>query len=162
MESVISKLLEDFEQGKISRRRLVQGLMFVGATSAAGPVLAADSTVLKAISVNHISYQVADYAKTRDFYSKVFGMAVSDDNGKQCRLTVGNTGIIPHNFPSDTPRIDHLAFTIDNWDEDKEAIGADLKRRGLLIRGNVNSSFHIKDPDGFDIQIVGKNYVEKA
>ena len=161
MEALVSKLLDEFESGKISRRKLVQSLLIAGIGMGI-PAAAADGKSLKAIAVNHISYQVADYAKTRDFYSGLLGMAVSDDNGKQCRLSVGNTGIIPHNYPSNTPRIDHLAFTIEHWDEEKEAIGADLKRRGLLIRGDVNSSFHIKDPDGFDIQIVGKNYVEKA
>jgi len=38
---------------------------------------AADGKGFRAIAVSHISYQVADYAKTREFYADLFGMEVS-------------------------------------------------------------------------------------
>ena len=34
-------------------------------------------------------------------------------------------------------------------------VEAELKRRGLEIREN-NGSFHVADPDGFDVQTGGK------
>ena len=46
-----------------------------------------------------------------------------------------------------------------NWDTDKkvkEAVGAELKRRGLEVR-ETTGSFHVKDPDGFDVQMGGKD-----
>jgi catechol 2,3-dioxygenase-like lactoylglutathione lyase family enzyme len=162
VERLISKLVEDFVEGRTSRRQLIRNLALTLGATTIGPARASEGKVAKAIGINHISYQVADYAKTRDFYSSVFGMAVSDDNGKQCRLSVGESGIIPHNYPSNTPRVDHIAYTISNWDQDKEGLEAEFKRRGILTRGDVKTSLHIKDPDGFDVQVVGKNYVEKA
>jgi len=57
-------------------------------------------------------------------------MKVSRDDGKQCRLSVGDSLIIARNAssrPSDTARVDHIAYTIANWDTDKkvrEAVGA--------------------------------------
>jgi catechol 2,3-dioxygenase-like lactoylglutathione lyase family enzyme len=102
---------------------------------------------------------VADYAKTRDFYADLFGMKVSRDDGKQCRLSVGDSLIIARNRPSDTPRVDHIAYTIANWDTDKkvrDAVGTELKRRGLEVR-ETTGSFHIKDPDGFEVQMGGKD-----
>ena len=70
MEHIISRLLQDFEQGKMTRRQLIQSLALAAAAgSAARPVLAADTPVAKALSINHVSYQVADYRKTRDFYA---------------------------------------------------------------------------------------------
>jgi catechol 2,3-dioxygenase-like lactoylglutathione lyase family enzyme len=105
---------------------------------------------------------VADYAKTRDFYADLFGMKVSRDDGKQCRLSVGDSLIIARNASSrssDTARVDHIAYTIANWDTDKkvrDAVGAELKRRGLEVR-ETPGSFHIKDPDGFEVQMGGKD-----
>lgn len=65
MEYIIDKLLRDFERGRMSRRQLVQSLAL--AASAAGAAKASETKGFRAIAVNHISYQVADYAKTRDF-----------------------------------------------------------------------------------------------
>jgi catechol 2,3-dioxygenase-like lactoylglutathione lyase family enzyme len=162
MEQIIANLLDDFESGKMTRRDLINRLAVTATAASVGAAAAAEGTVCKAVSINHISYQVADYTKTRDFYANLLGMTISDDNGKQCRLAIGDAGIIAHNYPSDTPRVDHIAYAVANWDRDKGALGAELKRRGLLIRGDAKTSFHIKDPDGFDVQIVGQNYVEKT
>jgi hypothetical protein len=77
MEAIIAKLLQDFEQGKMSRRQLIRSLaVTASAAAAAAPAVAAspDEPAFKAVTVNHISYQVADYAKTRDFYVGMFGM----------------------------------------------------------------------------------------
>src|SRR5882757_7432328 len=112
MEHIIATLLQDFEQGKMTRRQLIQSLALTA--SAAGTAAAADTPVARAVYINHISYQVADYAKTRDFYAGLFGMKVSDDDGKQCRLSVGDSLIIARNAssrPSDTARVDHIAYT---------------------------------------------------
>jgi len=114
--------------------------------------------VFKALSVNHVSYQVADYKKTRDFYAGLFGMQVSRDDGMQCRLSFGDNILIARNRPSGTPKVDHIAYTLANWDTDKSVkptVEAELKRRGLEIRA-TEGSFHVKDPDGFEVQMGGK------
>ena len=157
MEHVIGKLLQDFDQGKMTRRQLIQSLVLVTAAPLAASAAragASDSRVIQAVDLNHISYQVADYAKTRDFYADLLGMKVSQDNGKQCFLSLGDTFIIPRNRATGTPRIDHIAYTIDNWN--KDAVEAELKRRGLHPRPDTKDSFHVKDPEGFDLQISGK------
>jgi catechol 2,3-dioxygenase-like lactoylglutathione lyase family enzyme len=161
MESIIAKLLTDFEQGKMSRRQLIQSLAVTASAAAAvTPAVAAspDEPAFKAVSVNHISYQVADYAKTRDFYASMFGMKVTQDTGRQCYLGFGDTFLLPRNGRPDSktppPHIDHVAYTIDVWDKDK--VEAELKRRGLTPRPDTPDSFHVKDPDGFDLQISGR------
>ena len=158
MEHLIAKLLQDFEQGKMNRRQLIQSLAVAAtAAGAATPLAAAGNQGFKVTTVNHISYQVADYAKTRDFYADLFGMKVLQDTGKQCNLAFGDSFIIPRNARNGgaTPRVDHIAYTIDHWD--KNAVEAELKRRGLEPRPDTENSFHVKDPDGFDLQISGKD-----
>jgi hypothetical protein len=126
MEHIITKLLQDFEQGKMTRRQLIQSLALAATAASAvsavpaASAAAAESKGLQALYFNHVSYQVSDYAKTRDFYADLFGMKVSEDDGKQCRLSFGDNILLPRTRPSNTPRVDHIAYTIANWDKDKE------------------------------------------
>ena len=157
MEHIIAKLVEDFEQGKMNRRQLIQSLVVaVSASGGAASIEAAGGKGFQAVTVNHISYQVADYARRRDFYVGLLGMKVSKDTGKQCNLAFGDSYMIPRNARNGgpPPRVDHIAYTIDAWD--KDAVQAELKRRGFDPRPDTENSFHVKDPDGFDLQISGK------
>ena len=95
---------------------------------------------------------------TENFYADLLGMKVLKDTGRQCNLTFGDQGswLLPRNVREGTapPRVDHIAYTIDGWD--KDAVEAELKRRGLNPRPDTPNSFHVKDPDGYDLQISGK------
>lgn len=164
MEHIITKLLDDFERGKMTRRQLVKSLALsatAAAAAGASPVAAADGKGFQAVAVNHISYQVADYTKTRDWYVSLLGMKVSGDNGRQCNLTFGDHGtwLLPRNAREGTtaPKVDHIAYTIDTWDQ--KAVKTELERRGLTAREDTENSFHVKDPDGFDVQISGRKMV---
>jgi catechol 2,3-dioxygenase-like lactoylglutathione lyase family enzyme len=161
MEHIITRLLEDFERGKMTRRQLVKSLALTATASAAGvaPLAAAEGGKgFTAVAVNHISYQVADYTKTRDWYVNLLGMKVSGDNGRQCNLSFGDHGtwLLPRNAREGTtaPKVDHIAYTIQTWDQ--KAVKAELERRGLQPREDTENSYHVKDPDGFDVQISGK------
>jgi catechol 2,3-dioxygenase-like lactoylglutathione lyase family enzyme len=158
MEQIIAKLVNEFEQGKLTRRQLIQNLTIAAAAASsvsAVPAAAAEAKVLNATNFNHVSYQVTDYAKTRDFYAGLFGMKVSEDDGKQCRLSFGNNILIIRNRQP-APKVDHIAYTIANWDQEKEAMAAEVKRRGLkIVQGDTTTSLHILDPDGFQVQFGG-------
>lgn len=162
MEKIIDGLLSDLERGKITRRQLVQSIAVVAASAgAATPTLgAAAPRKLVASSVNHISYGVADYGKARDFYSDFLSMKVIQDDGKQAILGFGTTMLVIRKTrqPDNKPYIDHIAYTIDNWDE--AGVEAELRRRGhepYIDNGQFFKSFHIKDPDGFDVQVTPAN-----
>ena len=161
-EKIVIDLLSQFERGRISRRALVQGLATGMAVASAGVSASAFAAApahkgFKAVAINHISYGVADYARTRDFYAELLGMRVSEDNGKQCALSFGDTFVIPRKTrqPDGKPYIDHVAYTIEDWNAAE--VEAELRRRGFEPRKDTEDSFHIKDPDGFDVQISGKN-----
>jgi catechol 2,3-dioxygenase-like lactoylglutathione lyase family enzyme len=161
MEHIIGKLLQDYEHGKMTRRQLIRTLALT-ATAASTVGTAAAAAPANAIYINHVSMQVADYAKTRDFYSGLFGMKVTDDDGKtQCRLTFGDNILIARNAssrPGGKVGVDHIAYTLANWDADKTVkptVEAELQHRGLKIRA-TEGSFHVQDPDGFEVQMGGK------
>jgi catechol 2,3-dioxygenase-like lactoylglutathione lyase family enzyme len=157
MEQIIAKLIQDFEEGKTSRRQLIRTLaVAVSAASVASvtPAVAAEGSPLHGVGIDHISYQVADYAKTRDFYAGLLGLKVSADNGKQCNLAVGGVNMIVRNGMGATPTVDHMAYSVDNWNDD--AVLAELKRRGLDPKPEGVHSFQVKDPDGYHVQLMAK------
>ena len=163
MEHVISKLVHDFENGKMTRRQLIQSLTLAAtaiSAASAAPAAGGGGNVLKATYLNHVGYQVADYGKSRDWYAELFGLKVLLDDGKKANLGVGESLLIfhPRKTPT-TPVVDHVCLTIANWDTDKNvkaAVEDELKRRGLKIR-NSEHSFHFSDPDGFELQVGGKD-----
>ena len=160
MESVIAKLLQDFEQGKMNRRQLIQSLSVAAAAAAAAAGMAPEARAagkpLEALYVNHISYQVNDYKKVRDFYVDLLGMKITEDDGKQCRLVFGNNILIPRNRANGGPaKVDHIAYTITNWDAEKDGLEAELKRRKLEYTGSAKTSFQVKDPEGMGVQFGG-------
>src|SRR5258706_7031646 len=91
MDGFIHSVLNEFEKGKMSRRKLIESLTLAAMTAyvadgvAGSELLAAPVTArpdrahLNAILVNHISYTCPDYRKTRDFYADLMGMHVSGD-----------------------------------------------------------------------------------
>jgi len=161
MEYLIGKLLLDFEQGKMTRRQLIQSLSLAATASAlcAVPAAAAEVKPAQAAALNHVGYQVADYGKSRDWYADLFGMKVFLDDGEKAMLSVGESLLVFHTrkTPS-TPVVNHLCFTIANWDDDKsvrERVQAEIKRRGQDPRPSEHS-LHVNDPDGLTLQLGGK------
>jgi catechol 2,3-dioxygenase-like lactoylglutathione lyase family enzyme len=158
VEQIVEKLVSEFESGKLTRRQLIRNLavaVAAGSAISAAPAAAAEGRVLQAIYINHVSYQVADYAKTRDFYAGLFGMKVVEDDGKtQCRLLFGDNILAVRNAatrPDKKIGVDHIAYTIANWDAEKDANLAEVARRGLKLTEGTN----ILDPDGFRVQFGG-------
>ena len=182
MESVIAGLLKDFEDGKMTRRQLIQSLAM--AAAAAMPASAAAQTApaipaasgpapWKTVWLDHISYAVSDYRRSTAFYRDLMGWEIKKDNGtNQCSMKIGNIGgvIIRNsrqpaaNAPAAsgaaaaapiTGVINHISWGVEPWDTEK--VKAELERRGLKPRpdmvGDNFKSFHVKDPDGWDLQI---------
>ena len=158
MEHIVARLVHEFEQGKMTRRQLIQNLTLAvtaGSAVSVVPAAAAENKVLNATNINHVSYQVTDYAKTRDFYAGLFGMKVVEDDGKtQCRLLFGDNILAVRNAatrPDKKLGVDHIAYTIADWDAEKDAYLAEIKRRGLKLTGGSD----LLDPDGFRVQFGG-------
>jgi catechol 2,3-dioxygenase-like lactoylglutathione lyase family enzyme len=157
MESIIAKLVQDFEQGKMNRRQLIQSLTITAAAAAGvAPAARAAGKPLEALYVNHISYSVNDYAKCRDFYAGLLGMKVTEDDGKQCRLVFGTNILIPRNRAAGGgSKVDHISYTVANWDAEKDGLEEEFKRRNLAYTGSAKTSFQVKDPEGMGVQIGG-------
>lgn len=131
-------------------------------TAAITPIFA--PTGWKTAALDHIAFQVADYRKEAAFYVALMGWTIRSDDGTQAVLDVGDWGTVVFK-PSGGSRsvVESFGFVIDPWNATK--VEAALKARGLAPVGDHRAggfeSFHVKDPDGFDLQISnGNGYVK--
>ena len=145
MKDTISKLLEAYEKGTMSRRRLIQGLAILAAGSTA-----AEAAGFEGNSINHISLQVSNLQRSTDFYQKVFQCKVNKRDGNN-QLMFGKDFLVlrPGNPPA---KVDHFAIGVNNFK--KESVTADLKARGVTPKDEQGGAgFHVVDPDGYPVQI---------
>ena len=142
MENLIAKLVQDFEQGKMNRRQLIQSLSIAAAAAAVPTTVigaaAPPTGKLEAGYVNHISYSCNDYKKVRDFYVDLLGMKVTQDDGMQCRLVFGNNILIPRNRSNGGPaKVDHIAYTVINWDSGEGCIRGATEAPQFAVHGTA-------------------------
>lgn len=152
METVISQLVVNFEKGALTRRELIRGLALL--VSAGGTAAAAgEETGFKGAKIDHVSIQVTNLQRSIDFYQKLFGFSVvsQDKNNEIVRLGITKTLVSLHH-KSPTSIVDHFAIGVDHFD--KESVTRDLKLRGVSPEENIDAGFHIKDPEGLNVQIV--------
>jgi catechol 2,3-dioxygenase-like lactoylglutathione lyase family enzyme len=121
----------------------------------------------KTVALEHISFQVPDYRKEAAFYIALMGWKLRSDDGKQAVLDIGNWGsaIFKAAPPEMTAAlVDGFGFAIEPWNA--KTVEAELRKRNLSPvadnDGKGFESFHVKDPDGFDLQIGNSNGLVKA
>lgn len=202
MHTDLHTLLNAFDRGQLSRRRLLQALGVAMALSPASAFaqgqcggakagtpecdttpakLPFEPTGWKTVLLDHFSCQAADYAKEAAFYQALMNWHVRSDDGKQATLDIGDWGglvirggyVAPPAPPTPPPgagdpgrgpraprlaAIDGFCWGIEPWDA--RTVEAELRKRGLTpVADNHGDfqSFHVKDPDGFDLQISNGN-----
>ena len=151
MEAIISNLLSRFESGALSRRGLIQGLAML--TAAASEAQVPDAGI-KAATIDHVSIQVRDLPRSIAFYEKMFGLTVlSEDKPNEIvRLGTGKVLVSLHH-KSPMGLVDHFAIGVDKFN--KDSVTRTLKDRGANPEDNLDAGFHIVDPEGISVQIVG-------
>ena len=120
-----------------------------GAASAA-----AQATPFTSTRIDHISIQVTDMARSIEFYEKIFGLKVLNEDKENEIVRMGVTRIIVslHRKPP-VGIVDHFAIAIDAFD--REAVTAELAKHGLTAEQNLDYGFFVRDPEGIPVQIVG-------
>src|SRR5262249_36531977 len=142
MERFIAGLVKDFESGKLDRREFCQTVALAAVVYGAGEAANAQAARgFKMMGINHNSDQSPDYGKVRDFYASVLGMESTPgkDNGKRANLMFGpepgkgGSFIVARTAPTDAKPsravVDHVCYTVANWDEQK--VRSALKAKGL-------------------------------
>jgi catechol 2,3-dioxygenase-like lactoylglutathione lyase family enzyme len=153
MDHVIADLVSRFDEGTLSRRHLLQGLTLLAAAGGALPAAAQD-TPFKSARIDHISIQVTDLARSIEFYQKIFGLSIlnEDKGNKIVRMGVTSVIVSLHEKPP-TGIVDHFAIAVEGFD--REHATRTLAGHGLTAETNLDYGFHVRDPEGVPVQIVG-------
>ncbi len=120
----------------------------------------------KTVALEQISFQVPDYRKEAAFYIALMGWKLRSDDGKQAVLDIGNWGSAIFKAAPEqmSAVVDGFGFAIEPWNA--KAVEAELRKRDLNPVADNNGkgfeSFHVKDPDGFDVQICNSKGLVQA
>jgi catechol 2,3-dioxygenase-like lactoylglutathione lyase family enzyme len=149
---LICDLVDGYERGRLTRRELIQALAVV---AVAGAGSSASAAPLKSGSINHVSVLVTDMARSIDFYNRVFGLSVQNEDkaNKIARLGIGGKVLVSLRVEPPPGLIDHFAIGVEGFN--REAVTKELQGMGLTPRENIEFGFHVKDPDGANVQITG-------
>lgn len=116
MLGFVATKLNEFENGKISRRRLIETLT-LAATAATATDRAKAATAapnLKVALVNHLSYTCPNFRQAGDWYSKVFNLDQVGLKDTEVTLPFGKKGEQPYNVTAkDVPLTFIVARTRD-------------------------------------------------
>jgi catechol 2,3-dioxygenase-like lactoylglutathione lyase family enzyme len=123
------------------------------------------STGWKTVALDHITMRMADCQKEAAFYSALMGWKIRSDDGAQTVLDIGDWGsAIFKQAPEQRAVVESFGFVIEPWNA--KTVEAELRKRGLAPvaenDGKGFESFHVKDPDGFDLQICNGGGLAKA
>lgn len=155
------KLVNDFEQGRLSRRQLAARLMGLGAAmatlrgAAGGQEVATEKAAkptFQATGLDHIALDVTDLKRSNEFYEKHLGLRVirSDDNAA---FLGADRDFFLTLFRADLPGLNHYCYAIDNYDADnamERLAAADLRPR------REGNRVYFPDPDGLTVQVAGR------
>jgi len=176
--------LNEYEEGKISRRQLIESITLAATTvGAAGSAGAAQAQVgVVASAVNHVSYTCPDFKKAADWYSKVFNLDQVGLKDNEVTLPFGKMGEQPYNVtakdvpltfllmrtrplfgtpgggtaprPKPTNVVNHMAYTVADFETNR--VQAELKALGVEnIRATGPNAIHMNDAFGYDVEICG-------
>jgi catechol 2,3-dioxygenase-like lactoylglutathione lyase family enzyme len=152
MQHTIETLVRQFEQGRLTRRQLVQGLLVAAAAPAAAQQPPAGAFV--ASGIDHIQITVDDLKASHQFYEKLFGVKARSNSPNQANVSVGTAG----NFlaiQSGTGRIkpiDHFAIAVENFSQEAALASIERATPGTKAEKSGNSVF-VTGPEGVRVQI---------
>jgi len=181
MEGFVAKHVDDYQNRKISRRRLIEILTLAATTVYAGKSAgAAEQSGLDVALVNHVSYTCPEFRRAADWYSMVFNLDQVGATARDVALPFGKKGEKPYGVSADDvplthiicrtrlvdvggngrPRpkakavIDHICFTVADFD--RERAKAQLNAIGVKdVRDGGPFSVYVNDPFGYEVQIAG-------
>jgi catechol 2,3-dioxygenase-like lactoylglutathione lyase family enzyme len=126
-------------------------------------------TAWRTVALEHITWRVAEPQKEAAFYAALMGWKFRGDDGKRVVMDIGDWGTaVFRKVPADSfgtaaaggrapvrAVVEGFGFVIEPWNA--KAVEAELKSRGISYTADNGEggfeSFHIRDTDGFDVQL---------
>lgn len=157
METAISLLIEQYDQGKVSRRQLVATLaVAVGLAGEVGRAEAVEAgePTFQATRLDHIALSVTDVARSRDFYVRHLGLRVaSDSSPHNCFLDCGPNFVAL--FRGNEAGMHHYCYSLANFDQREAA----RRLRAVDIEPDLQARrIYFPDPDGLTVQLASETH----
>ena len=165
MTTYVEKLVEDFEERRISRRQLVATLLALVAAPREVVGQQQVSQVAQARTINHVSIGVSDVEASAAFYQRLLGLEVVSRPGNGgINLGLGDGFLGIYSIPGYVGRAHHICLGVDDYDPD--AIAERLGAEGLEARVDRNPNnrtsggdqLYFNDPDGTAVQLSANGY----
>lgn len=106
----------------------------------------------EAVTVNHIAISVSDLRRSKEWYCQTFGLRVIQESEQSVLLGFGDSMLVLRP-DADAGTISHFMFGIGQFDA--ATLEARLREQGLEPQKD-SDSFHIRDPDGLNVQVGDK------
>ena len=157
MEHEVSRILGEYESGRMTRREVVGRLALLGALTGAGrPGTAAEDegSTFEAVGLNHIALRVTDVERSRDFYQRHLGLAVIRESlPGSCFLRCGPDFVAL--FRSSRAGMDHYCYSVPGYDQQDaaerlRAVGIEPRLSGRRI--------YFPDPDDLEVQLAAPDH----
>ena len=155
-KSQIEQTLQDFEQGRLSRRQAAARLAMLAAAFAgigANAGAKQEQSTFTALGLNHIALGVTDIPRSRDFYIKHLGLSVLRESSGSCFLNCGDQFVTL--FRRREPGLDHYCYAVEDYEVGS---AADRLRAQNLSPRVVGSRIYFHDPDGLEVQLAAKGH----
>ena len=153
MYKPISHLLTRYEQGQLTRRDLICGLV---ALVAAPQASAQSGSSFKGAEMNHIAINVSDVQRSRDFYRNLLDLPILlDESPNACFLGLGEGNFL--SIFRGSPGLNHYCMGIEEYEVGR--VLDELRRQGLEPRRTVGTNrVYFDDPDGIEVQLAAAGH----
>jgi len=156
MKPMISDLVSQFEQGRLTRRGLIQALAMLvtveRAVAADAPPPAAPP--LPALGIDHVSVRVKDLQRSAEFYQSLYGLKPMGEDREHRILRLGQQKRVIVSLRQDEPygQIDHFGIKVENFKKDDAT--SVLTARGLKPQEDWEYGYYVRDPDNAVVQML--------
>jgi catechol 2,3-dioxygenase-like lactoylglutathione lyase family enzyme len=165
MQMQISRIVDDYERGRLSRRQLIARLSCLaggvaGAFALKPSVAAAEvsgasgASTFNGTDLNHIALAVTDVERSAAFYQRHLGLEVASRSANSCFLRCREHNFLAL-FRSGKPGMDHFCFSIEDYSADSAV--EKLKALDLKPR-RAGNRVYFDDPDGIEVQVASKSH----
>jgi catechol 2,3-dioxygenase-like lactoylglutathione lyase family enzyme len=106
----------------------------------------------QAVTINHIAISVSNLQRSTEWYCNTFGLKVIQESDQSVLLGFGESMLVLR--ADATPgTVSHFMFGIDDFDA--ATLEASLRAQGLDPQKD-SDSYHVRDPDGLNVQVGDK------